>query len=85
MTATVARLVEKGQNSRMWTGQDALRDALDVIGDKPVRQLMVAWYEESPDGTKRKMHYRVAGMSADENYAMLHAFAALAMENILGR
>lgn len=84
MTATIARLVEKGQDSRMWSGQDALREAQQVINDKPIRQLIVAWYEDMPDGS-HVMEYRCAGVTAEEHFAMLHAFAAMAMSEILGR
>lgn len=79
------KLVKVSDNCKHWSGADAIKESLECVQNakEPVKQALVLWYEEV--NGKRKLCYRVAGVSCEEHIAMLAIFMSAAVDEFRGR
>ena len=81
---TVVNLIDKSDNCKHWSVQDALQDAITRINGKNVKQGIALWYEEDEKG-RRSLRFSAAGVNNDEHITMLSVFLAAAMDDLRGK
>lgn len=79
---TVVKLIEKSDNCKHWTAEDAIADAVKEMDGLDVRECLVLWYETLPDGS-RISRYRVSGLDREQHIAMLNIYLKKAIDGFL--
>lgn len=77
--SSIVKLVDKSDNCKHWTPQDALQDAHQRMEGRKVQKCLILWYEDDDNG-QRQPCYNVAGLNREEHIAMLSIYLAEAVK-----